>query len=254
MMVSSDVLARAVGHPMRVRIIAALDDGPCALDTLAARVGGDRKAVAGHARLLAQAGLVRSTRVGRTSTYELVSQPAFSDDEYEALSLAAREAAVAAALANAHTAAATALESGGFDRPEVHVSRTPLELTEAQWRSLSSAFAELLERVEAARADGAAEADEATIKASAVLMLFERGDGVAEHPAGDRPPEEFSQSEGLVRSWELCEELEGQLQAAQTDWASVISLADQLRVLARSALAAELRATPARPPVGTDAS
>jgi DNA-binding transcriptional ArsR family regulator len=248
MMASSDVLARAVGHPMRVRIVDALEDGPCTLVTLATRVGGDRKAVASHARLLVQAGLVHSTRVGRTTTYELVEQPAFSDDEYEALPLAAREAAVAAALANAHTAAASALETGGFDRPDVHVSRTPLQLTEGQWHTLSGAFADLLGRIEATRVAGAEEEDQATVRANAVLMLFERADRVVEHgaPDHDRPAGKFSPSEGLVRSWELSEQLECELRAAQTDWASVIALSDQLRVLARTALATEMGEAAAR--------
>jgi DNA-binding transcriptional ArsR family regulator len=252
-MVSSDVLARAVGHPLRVRIIAALDDGPCALDRLAARVGGGRRAVAGHARVLTQAGLVRSTRAGRITTYELVGQPAFSDAEYEALPTAAREAAVAAALANAHTAAAASLETGGFDRPDVHLSRTPLELTEAQWRALSADFAQLLARVEATQA---ADADpDGEIQASAVLMLFERGDGAAAHrPARDRPPAAFAAAEGLERSWALSEALERELSAVDPDWGAVVALADQLRVLARGALAADPRMRAGRPRPMIDAS
>jgi DNA-binding transcriptional ArsR family regulator len=240
MMGSREALARAVGHPTRVRIIAALDDGPCGLPTLAARVDGDRRTVARHARVLEQAGLVQSTRSPQGRTYALVGQLAFSDEEYGTLSAASREAAVAAALAHAHTAAAAALEGGGFDREDVHVSRTSLQLSEAQWQELADEFAQLLERIEAHKS---ASDDDAAIRASAVLMLFERPGAARAHPPtmhGDDAS--FAISEGLERSWKLSEELEDALHAPVTAWPEVIALADQLRVLARAALAAEMRA------------
>jgi DNA-binding transcriptional ArsR family regulator len=240
MMGSREALARAVGHPTRVRIIAALDDGPCGLPTLAARVDGDRRTVARHARVLEQAGLVQSTRSPQGRTYALVGQLAFSDEEYGTLSAASREAAVAAAHAHAHTAAAAALEGGGFDREDVHVSRTSLQLSEAQWQELADEFAQLLERIEAHKS---ASDDDAAIRASAVLMLFERPGAARAHPPtmhGDDGS--FAISEGLERSWKLSEELEDALHAPVTAWPEVIALADQLRVLARAALAAEMRA------------
>jgi DNA-binding transcriptional ArsR family regulator len=240
MMGSREALARAVGHPTRVRIIAALDDGPCGLPTLAARVDGDRRTVARHARVLEQAGLVQSTRSPQGRTYALVGQLAFSDEEYGTLSAASREAAVAAALAHAHTAAAAALEGGGFDREDVHVSRTSLQLSEAQWQELADEFAQLLERIEAHKS---AADDDAAIRASAVLMLFERPGAARAHPPtmhGDDAS--FAISEGLERSWTLSEELEDALHAPVTAWPEIIALADQLRVLARAALAAEMRA------------
>jgi DNA-binding transcriptional ArsR family regulator len=238
MMGSPNSLARAVGHPTRVRIIAALDDGPCGLPALAARVEGERRTVARHARVLEQAGLVQCTRSAQGTTYALTGQLSFSDEEYETLSDTSREAAVAAALAHAHTAAAAALEAGGFDRADVHVSRTSLELSEAQWRELSAEFAQLLERIEA----HGAEEDGAAIRASAVLMLFERPGAARAHPPVHPADEPFSIGEGLERSWALSEALEGALNAPTTDWPEVIALADQLRVLARAALAAETRA------------
>jgi DNA-binding transcriptional ArsR family regulator len=238
MMVSPESLARAVGHPTRVRIIAALDDGPCGLPALAARVAGERRAVARHARVLEQAGMVQSTRSQQGTTYTLVSQLSFSDEEYGTLSDASREAAVAAALAHAHTAAAAALEGGGFEREDVHVSRTSLQRTEAQWRELSDEFARLLERIEAR---AVAEEDDATIRASAVLMLFERPGAGRAHVPAPHGDESFSISEGLERSWELSEVLERTLHASVTDWPAVVALADELRVLARTAMAGETR-------------
>jgi DNA-binding transcriptional ArsR family regulator len=237
-MASSDALARAVGHPLRVRILAALDDGPCGLEALARRVEAEPRTTARHRRILEHAGLVGRRRAGRTTTYHLTTPLAFSDDEYGALTPASREAAVAAALAHCHTAAASALESGGFDRSDVHLSRTSIEVTEAQWRELSGEMARLLERIETL-ADEPAEDGQDHTSASAVLMLFERPATTSEHvPHGDAP---FSATEGLERSWALSERLERELSAPATDWATVVALADQLRVLARAALNDEIR-------------
>ena len=237
-MVSVDALARAVGHPLRVRIVAALDDGPHGLDALATRVEADPRTVARHARVLEQAGLVGRARLGRTTTYRLTNAVSFSDDEYGSISQASRAAAVAAALAHSHTAAASALESGGFERPDVHLSRTSLELTEAQWRALSDELAELLDRIEGMDAGDVATPGE-RVDATAVLMLFERSRAASEHAPHVEEP--FSPAEGLERSWELSERLERALSAQATDWSAVVGLTDQLRVLARAALNAEVR-------------
>jgi DNA-binding transcriptional ArsR family regulator len=232
-------LARAVGHPLRVRILAALDDGPRGLELLATQVEADRRSVARHARVLEQAGLVTSTRSTRTTTFALAKLPFFSDEEYGTLPRTAREAAVAATLAHCHTAAAAALQGGGFDREDIHLSRTSLELTERQWRELTAEFADLLERVETTAEEPTDEAAELT-RATAVLMLFERSGGGGAHDAGHED-EPFSVEEGLERAWGLSEELDRVLSGTSADWASVVALADQLRVVARSALASEVR-------------
>lgn len=238
-MVPTNVLARAVGHPLRVRLLAALDDGPCGLDVLASRIEADPRTAARHGRILEQAGLVRRQRTGRRTTYHLATPLAFSDDEYGALMPASREAAVAAALAHCHTAAASALESGGFDRTDVHLSRTSLELTEAQWAELSGELAQLLARIETMDShDG--DDDAQRLSASAVLMLFERPASAGTVPSHEAGP--FSADEGVERSWDLSERIERALSAPTPDWSSVVALADQLRVLARAALQQETRA------------
>jgi DNA-binding transcriptional ArsR family regulator len=238
-MVSTDSLARAVGHPLRVRVLAALDDGPCGLDALARRIEADPRTTARHARVLEQAGLVRRDRSGRTTTYDLADPVSFSDDEYAVMPAASQEAAVAAALAHCHTAAAAALESGGFSRSDIHLSRTSLDLTEAQWSELSDELARVLDRIDELKAQEP-DADDERVSASAVLMLFERTTAGGDHlPHGDAP---FSTLEGLEQAWGLSERLERELGSPSTDWASVVALADELRVLARAAMRDETRA------------
>lgn len=233
-------LARAVGHPLRVRIIAALDDGPRSLPGLASLVQADQRAVARHARVLEHAGLVARSRSGRGVTYRLASMTSFSDEEYGAIAGPTRQAGVAAALAHCHTAAVSALENGGFDRSDVHLSRTSVDVTEEQWRRLTSEFADLLDRIDEVKAEEDDSSAPVT-RASAVLMLFERSASGESHSAAPDEDHGFSLEEGLERSWGLSEEIEGALNGETVDWATVVALADRLRVVARAALADELR-------------
>jgi DNA-binding transcriptional ArsR family regulator len=249
-MVSTDSLARAVGHPLRVRLIALLDGGPCGLETLASEVGSDPRTVGRHLRVLEQAGMVQRVRSGRTTTYSLNDLVSFSDDEYGELGQTSRQAAVAAALAHCHTAAASALENGGFERDDIHLSRTSLDLTEAQWHQLSGEFAQLLDRIDAVRTDEADDDAEPRLSASAVLMLFERSSGAPAHqPRSDEP---FSMDEGIERSWDLSDEIQRALTGPTTDWARIVALADELRVLARAASRQELAQTAAARRAGAD--
>lgn len=231
-------LARAMAHPLRVRIVAALDDGPRGLESLASQVDADRRAVARHARVLEQAGVVQASKSARGTTYELIGRPFFSDDAYESMPQAAREGAVAATLATCHGVAVSALESGGFDRPEIHLSRTALELDDEQWRALSAEFAALLERIESTAPPRRESAADRVTPATAVLMLFERTGAEAAH-APEIDPGPFAIEEGLDRCWQLSEELDRELSHSTTDWAAVVARADQLRVVARAAMVAE---------------
>jgi len=238
-------VARSIAHPLRIRIISALDGGPVGLDALAAEVGADRRTVARHARILERAGLLCSMRTSRGTTYELARLPFFDDTEYGSISTAAREAAVAATLAHTQTTALAALEAGGFERSDIHLSRTSLTVSEEQWKTLTEEFAGLLERVEALQEEAAqqpfgAHAGE-RVDASAILMLFERAPGGGGRAHSHDDDASFSADEALERSWGMCEDMLQSLTGPRTDWALVASLADQLRVVASAAYAAEAR-------------
>jgi DNA-binding transcriptional ArsR family regulator len=247
-------VARSIAHPLRIRIISALDGGPVGLDALSAEVGADRRTVARHARILERAGLLCSMRTSRGVTYELARLPFFDDTEYGSISTAAREAAVAATLAHTQTTALAALEAGGFERTDIHLSRTSLSVSEEQWATLTEEFAGLLDRVEELQEQAAQDPEQASVDASAILMLFERvpGGGGRVHDHDDEGT--FSADEALERSWGMCEQMLHSLTGQRTDWALVASLADQLRVVAAAAHAAQAREqqAPARELVPVD--
>ena len=190
-------------------------------------------------------------RTSRGITYELARLPFFDDTEYGSISTAAREAAVAATLAHTQTATLAALEAGGFDRTDIHLSRTSLTVSEEQWSTLTREFAGLLERIEALQEEAAQQPadahDGSPVNAGAILMLFERAPSGGGRSHGHDDDASFSADEALDRSWSMCEDMLQSLTSPRTDWALVASMADQLRVVAAAAHAAEARTLEARP-------
>jgi DNA-binding transcriptional ArsR family regulator len=62
---------QALSTPSRVRILARLCDGPCAVGVLASDVGLEQSLVSHQLRLLRHLGLVRRVRDGRAAVYDL---------------------------------------------------------------------------------------------------------------------------------------------------------------------------------------
>jgi DNA-binding transcriptional ArsR family regulator len=74
----TDVVAtrlRTLGHPMRLRIMRALDGRPSTADQLAAVLGEPVGAVRAHLSVLYRAGVVRRVDDGGRPTYELADWP-----------------------------------------------------------------------------------------------------------------------------------------------------------------------------------
>jgi ArsR family transcriptional regulator len=62
---------RALSHPMRVRVIELLADGPVSVRELRARTCLDSSALAAHLTVLRRCGLVAAQRRGRDTEYAL---------------------------------------------------------------------------------------------------------------------------------------------------------------------------------------
>jgi DNA-binding transcriptional ArsR family regulator len=68
-------LFAALGDETRLRLVARLsDDGPMSITKLSARFRVTRQAITKHLLVMEQAGLVRSTRRGRESVWQLQHQ------------------------------------------------------------------------------------------------------------------------------------------------------------------------------------
>jgi DNA-binding transcriptional ArsR family regulator len=233
--------ATAVAEPVRLRIIAALADAPRSVAALAAAVRVDEASLFRHMRPLELLGLVEAVPgAGADRTYMLVREPVIDDDAYERLPLPARRAAAASTVTQFHASATAAVDDGGFDRRDAHLTRTRFEFDEAGWERAS----DILARTHRELADLAARAADApTLRATATMLLY-----AGHHHAPDteqaEPRAEFSESEGLGRAVELAESLQEATTRPLTPWAELVALADELRVVARACLAEQTRVEP----------
>ena len=258
----TDVSARlwhAAADPARVRIVAALRAGPLTPASLVSRAGLSRAAVASHARALENGGLVRVVRDGESVRYyELATSPVFSDEAWEGLPVPVRRAAAAAGLVAMNAAACAAVDAGGFDRPDMHLTRSPLMLDEVGWRRLSQRLLELLDSFDTEQAAAAARLEAGgtdPVDATAVLMLFttERERDCAPH----HPPRVAAELELHEHAYDLAVEVDRAISARNADWRRVIAMCDELRLVARAALAeqdaqaARERENPAGPPAAS---
>ena len=225
--------ARALADPARVGIVAALDSGPRTAASLARELDMEETVVARHARALDAMGLVQQTE-GTSRTYELLRQPITWISDWEELPLPVRRSAAAITLAQLHASASAAVDSGGFDRGDMLLTRTTMPATPERWTAMSQALQDALQRLgeldEEAKADAAAGPVE---QATAVLMLFtpSHPEAGAEHPVPD-----FDEDEARERTYELVEELDrAMIGLGAPPWGQIAAVAEQLRLVARAA-------------------
>jgi DNA-binding transcriptional ArsR family regulator len=173
---------KALSHPLRVRLMAMLEERPASPVELARWLDASLGTVAYHVRTLERLGLIeleQETRVRGAIRhhYRARPRPTVSDEAWEQAQPITRQVAIDSSmqLINEHVRMSAA--AGGFDRPETHLARTRLRLDRAGWREAAEAYRELLERLEAIER-GALERighdpHDGVADASVVTMLFE---------------------------------------------------------------------------------
>ncbi len=72
---SAGTIFKALADDTRREIIGALADKPLAVHELAARFDISRPAISKHLRVLGDAGLVRSDRIGKENLYRIEPEP-----------------------------------------------------------------------------------------------------------------------------------------------------------------------------------
>ena len=174
---------KAMSHPLRVRILAMLDERTASPVELAGWLDASLGTVAYHVRTLERMGLVElvhETRVRGAVEhhYKSVDRPRVSDAAWAAAPAIAKQAAVSASLQTIDAYARAASASGGFDHGSSHLTRTAMRLDARGFSELSRACLRLLaqvDRIEAAageRIERNPHASE-TKDVALVMMLFE---------------------------------------------------------------------------------
>ena len=173
---------RALGHPLRVRILAILEERTASAVEISRMLSADIGVVAYHVRKLHQLGLIeleRETRVRGAIQrhYRAYERPRVSEEAWGAAPPIAKQAAVDAALQQVYDYGRASNAAGGFDRADAHLTRTALRLDRQGWERVAESLLDVLRVVAEVEADtrGREAAGEAVEleDVGLVLMLFE---------------------------------------------------------------------------------
>jgi len=175
-------IAKAYAHPLRIHILGMLDDRVASPSEIANELGAPLTHVSYHVRQLAGLGLIKlvktTPRRGAVEHhYTAKIRPKITDDTWANVPDIVKRNVVTGWLqqVGAHVSAAAA--EGGFDRDEMHISRSALTLDEDAWKEIAKELASTLERIEQIGEEAAERvADDPHRehwRSTVVMMLFE---------------------------------------------------------------------------------
>jgi len=183
---------KAMSHPVRVRIMAMLQERKASPNELSQWLGTTLGATAYHVRTLHKLGLIElvdETRVRGAVEhhYKAKKLPRRSKESWEKASPIAKQADIGSKLQMLEDYTHAAAAAGGFDRPDAVLQHKTVKLDERGWKALAAEAEKFIARVEKIEAEAAkrlskAGAEEAR-EAGVVLMSFESV------PLGDQIPE-----------------------------------------------------------------
>ena len=172
-------LAKALAHPLRVQLLAALNEGVASPNELAKRLGEPLTNVSYHVRMLHDLGCIELVeteprRGALEHYYRAVVRPFFGERDWKKLPKNARGSISDAVLQLVWEDTSEAIKSGQFDeRDDRHLSRTVLVLDEDGWDDLHELLADTLDRaieIQAESASRASKGDGETFCANLVMV------------------------------------------------------------------------------------
>jgi DNA-binding transcriptional ArsR family regulator len=172
---------RAISHPIRIRLLAMLDEEPASPVILAAKLEQPLGTIAYHVRTLYDLGLLKlvSTRQRRGATehyYRTTGHPTSSVEAWEGLDAISKQRLLTALIARASDYATRSAAAGGFDAKEAHISTDALKLDRTGWEQLAREAQKWLARAQEIEREAAArtrEDPDAALSVGLTLMLFE---------------------------------------------------------------------------------
>jgi DNA-binding transcriptional ArsR family regulator len=179
--ITDPALAKALAHPLRTRILGALEDRTASPSELAGELDASLGVVSYHVRRLEALGFLklvrREPRRGAVEHYYTATgRPRISDATWGRLPTIVKDATIKAAVEQVGAYVSAGAAEGGFNPADAHLSRSPVTVDAQGWHALACELGNLLERVEkieAASKQRLARADHADEQeATVVLMLF----------------------------------------------------------------------------------
>jgi DNA-binding transcriptional ArsR family regulator len=180
-------LVRVLAHPLRQQLLIMLHKhGVSSPRELAERSGERLPNLSYHMRVLRDAGCIELVRTAPRRGaiehfYRASARPILDDDQWASLPISVRRALFGQTLREMWDDVLAAANTGGFDDPQAHVSRTWFQLDEIAWNGLVQEMADMLEKAFALHAESAARladgGDQENVRRVAMgLLLFERGE------------------------------------------------------------------------------
>jgi DNA-binding transcriptional ArsR family regulator len=140
---------KALSHPLRVRVLALLQERTATPRQLAEWLDASLGTVSYHVRALHDFGLIElvdttQVRGAIAHHYRALERPRISDEAWAIATPIVKQAAIGAALQTVDEYARASAAAGGFDRAEAHLSRTNLTLDRRGWQQAARACEKLL--------------------------------------------------------------------------------------------------------------
>jgi DNA-binding transcriptional ArsR family regulator len=172
-------LAKALAHPLRVQLLAALNEGVASPNELAKKLDEPLTNVSYHVRMLHDLGCIELVeteprRGALEHYYRAIVRPFFGERDWKRLPKNARGSISDAVLQLVWEDAAEAIKGGLFDeREDRHLSRSVLVVDDQGWEELHDVLADTLDRAMQIQADSASRAskdDGETFSVNLVMM------------------------------------------------------------------------------------
>ena len=177
-------MVKALAHPLRLRIIDALEDRSASPSELSQELGVPIGNVSYHVRRLEALGVLKlvdtAQRRGAVEHYfRLDRRPRVSEKAWASAPDIVKEAMLQGVLSKVGGQVTAAAAAGGFNRPESHVGRLPMVLDGQGFKEAADVLATVAERLKKIEEKSAKRLDkgdhEGQLQTLAVLMLCEAG-------------------------------------------------------------------------------
>ena len=197
--ITDPMVAKAYSHPLRIEILALLDNRIASPRQLATELGASLSTTSYHVRQLASVKLIRlvkrrQVRGAIEHLYTANVRPTITDAGWSRVPRIVKRAYLGGKIAQIGKDVAAAASQGGFDHDDMHLTRTSVHLPPDAWKAASEVLTRALEEIDAIAAEAAAgshdEPDADERHAIAVMMLFE-----AASPASFAPRSEAVEGE-----------------------------------------------------------
>src|SRR4051794_12446240 len=160
-------IAKALAHPLRARILQRLGERVASPAGLAAELGAPLGVVSYHVRMLGDYDCVELVRTeprrgALQHFYRATTRPALDEEQWRTLPAGLRKQLAGDTLQALVDDLAAAADAGGFEDPDLVVTRPPLELDERAFNKLNRLLARTLEQALTIAAQSAARSNPGT--------------------------------------------------------------------------------------------